>query len=311
MPVYRLSINVRKGEFNYMKKWKTLGVSAGLALTLVAAGCGNDDSASGSFSEQVDYTVTGIEAGAGVMKATEKAIEDYDSLEGWTLQPSSSGAMATELGNAIEDEEPIIITGWTPHWMFSKYDLKYLEDPKGSFGEEETINTMTRLGFADDMPDANKVLDQFNWTTEDMGEVMLEVSDGTDPAEAARNWVDNNSDKVAEWTEGVEEGSGDVSLAYVEWDSEVASTNVMKVVLDDLGFNTTITPIDNAVMWQSVAQGEADAMVAAWLPTTHGDLYDQYKDQVVDLGPNLEGAKTGLVVPDYVDADSIEDLEAK
>ncbi|WP_077310317.1 glycine betaine ABC transporter substrate-binding protein [Terribacillus halophilus] len=294
-----------------MKKWKTLGVSAGLALTLVAAGCGNDDSASGSFSEQVDYTVTGIEAGAGVMKATEKAIEDYDSLEGWTLQPSSSGAMATELGNAIEDEEPIIITGWTPHWMFSKYDLKYLEDPKGSFGEEETINTMTRLGFADDMPDANKVLDQFNWTTEDMGEVMLEVSDGTDPAEAARNWVDNNSDKVAEWTEGVEEGSGDVSLAYVEWDSEVASTNVMKVVLDDLGFNTTITPIDNAVMWQSVAQGEADAMVAAWLPTTHGDLYDQYKDQVVDLGPNLEGAKTGLVVPDYVDADSIEDLEAK
>ncbi|QXE02671.1 glycine betaine ABC transporter substrate-binding protein [Terribacillus sp. DMT04] len=294
-----------------MKKWKTLGVSAGLALTLVAAGCGNDDSASGSFSEQVDYTVTGIEAGAGVMKATEKAIEDYDSLEGWTLQPSSSGAMATELGNAIEDEEPIIITGWTPHWMFSKYDLKYLEDPKGSFGEEETINTMTRLGFADDMPDANKVLDQFNWTTEDMGEVMLEVSDGTDPAEAARNWVDNNADKVAEWTEGVEEGSGDVSLAYVEWDSEVASTNVMKVVLDDLGFNTTITPIDNAVMWQSVAQGEADAMVAAWLPTTHGDLYDQYKDQVVDLGPNLEGAKTGLVVPDYVDADSIEDLEAK
>ncbi|SNZ14380.1 glycine betaine/proline transport system substrate-binding protein [Terribacillus aidingensis] len=294
-----------------MRKWKTLGAAAGLAMTLVAAGCGNDDSASGSFSEQVDYKITGIEAGAGVMKATEKALEDYETLEGWTLQPSSSGAMATELGNAIEDEEPIIITGWTPHWMFSKYDLKYLEDPKGSFGEEETINTMTRQGFADDMPDANKVLDQFNWTTEDMGEVMLEVSNGTDPAEAARNWVDNNPDKVAEWTDGVEKGSGDVSLAYVEWDSEVASTNVMKVVLDDLGFNTTITPIDNAVMWQSVAQGEADAMVAAWLPTTHGDLYDQYKDQVVDLGPNLEGAKTGLVVPDYVDADSIEDLEAK
>jgi glycine betaine/proline transport system substrate-binding protein len=294
-----------------MKKWKTLGAAAGLALTLVAAGCGNDDSASGSFSEEVDYKITGIEAGAGVMKATEKAMEDYDTLEGWTLQPSSSGAMATELGNAIEDEEPIVITGWTPHWMFSKYDLKYLEDPNGSFGEEETINTMTRQGFADDMPEANKVLDQFHWTTEEMGEVMLEVSNGTDPAEAARNWVDNNSDKVAEWTEGVEEGSGDISLAFVEWDSEVASTNVMKVVLDDLGFNTTITPIDNAVMWQSVAQGEADAMVAAWLPTTHGDLYDQYKDQVVDLGPNLEGAKTGLVVPDYVDADSIEDLEAK
>ncbi|MFP7494840.1 glycine betaine ABC transporter substrate-binding protein [Terribacillus saccharophilus] len=295
-----------------MKKWKTLGAATGLALTLVAAGCGNDSSSSDSFSEQVDYTITGIEAGAGVMSATEKAIEDYDQLNGWTLQPSSSGAMATTLGEAIKDEEPIIITGWTPHWMFSKYDLKYLEDPKGSFGSEETINTMTRQGFADDVPGANTVLDQFNWSTDDMGEVMLEVSEGTDPAEAARKWVDEHADQVAEWTKGAEEGSGqEVSLTYVEWDSEVASTNVMKVVLDDLGYDAKITPLDNAVMWQSVANGEADAMVAAWLPTTHGDLYDQYKDQVVDLGPNLEGAKTGLVVPSYVDANSIEDLEAK
>ena len=64
-------------------------------------------------------------------------------------------------------------------------------------------------------------------------------------------------------------------------------------------------------MWEAVATSEADAMVAAWLPGTHGDLYEQYQDQLIDLGPNLEGAKIGLVVPSYMDIDSIEDLRYK
>lgn len=294
-----------------MKKWKTVGIAAGLALSLVAAGCSNGSSSSDSVSEQVDYTVVGIEAGAGVMKATEKAFKDYQ-LDGWSITPSSSGVMAIALEDAIEDEEPIVITGWTPHWMFAKYDLKYLDDPKKSFGEAESLHTLTRQGFADDVPGANKVLDQFNWEVEDMEEVMLEINKGAEPAEAARTWVDEHPDKVAEWTNGAEKGNGqEVSLVYVEWDSEVASTNVLKVVLDDLGYKTEITPLDNAIMWQAVAQGEADATASAWLPTTHGDLYKQYKDQVVDLGASLEGARTGLVVPSYVDADSIEDLEPK
>ncbi|MFP7168740.1 glycine betaine ABC transporter substrate-binding protein [Terribacillus sp. 7520-G] len=294
-----------------MKKWKTMGAAAGLALSLMAAGCSNGSSSSDSLSEQVDYSVTGIEAGAGVMKATEKAFKDYQ-LDGWTITPSSSGVMAIALEDAIEDKEPIVITGWTPHWMFAKYDLKYLDDPKNSYGEAESLHTLTRQGFADDVPGANKVLDQFNWEVEDMEEVMLEINKGAEPAEAARAWVDEHADQVAEWTKGAEKGNGqEVSLVYVEWDSEVASTNVLKVVLDDLGYKTKITPLDNAIMWQAVAQGEADATASAWLPTTHGDLYEQYKDQVVDLGASLEGARTGLVVPSYVDADSIEDLEPK
>src|SRR5699024_10396493 len=100
-------------------------------------------------------------------------------------------------------------------------------------------------------------------------------------------------------------------LVYVEWDSEVASTNVVGHVLENLGFDVTLTPVDNAVMWQAVAGGEADGMVAAWLPGTHGDLYEQYQDDLEDLGENLEGAKIGLVVPKYMDIDSIEDLEPK
>ena len=299
---------------------KRLGIVAGLSLTLVAAGCGSDDakdentdstdSGDVNYSEAVDYTVTGIEPGAGVFKAAEDAVEEYE-LDGWEVQASSSGAMATALGDAIEKEEPIIVTGWTPHWKFAKYDLKYLEDPKGVFGDVETINTMARDGFKEDDPNAYKLLEQFEWTTEDMETVMADIEDGVAPDEAAGNWIEANTDKVDAWKDGVEDGDGEIELVYVEWDSEISSTNVVGKVLEDLGYDVTLTPLDNAVMWQAVADGEADAMVAAWLPATHGDLYEQYKDDIDEIGVNLEGAKIGLVVPEYMDIDSIEDLEAK
>lgn len=159
------------------------------------------------LSDEAGQTITGIEAGAGVVAGANVAVEDYDNLDGWEVQTSSSGAMTTELGNAIENEEEIIVTGWTPHWKFLTYDLKYLEDPEGSFGEAETIHTFAREGLEEDMPEAYQVLEQFYWTPEDMGEVMLAVNEGADPQEAAREWIDNNQDVVSEWTAGVEEAA--------------------------------------------------------------------------------------------------------
>src|SRR5690554_1174110 len=79
--------------------------------------------------EEVDYEIQGIDPGAGIMASARQAIEDY-GLEGWELLESSDAAMTAALTSAYEDQEPIIITGWTPHWKFSKFDLKYLDDPQ-------------------------------------------------------------------------------------------------------------------------------------------------------------------------------------
>ena len=309
-----------------LKQFKQLGMVSGLSAVLLLSACGgsnndadnnaenagNNNAGGENYGEEMNYSITGIEAGAGVFQAAEDATEEYDNLDGWDVQASSSGAMATALGEAIENEEPIVVTGWSPHWKFAKYDLKYLEDPKEVFGEAETINTMVRDGLKDDMPEAYEVLDNFHWEPEDLEDVMLEISDGADPEEAAADWVEDNQDAVDEWTDGVDEVDGDeIELVYVEWDTEIGSTNVVGKVLEDLGYDVTVTPLDNAVMWEAVATGEADGMVAAWLPGTHGDLYEEYKDDLEDLGENLEGAKIGLVVPEYMDVDSIEDLDPK
>ena len=90
-----------------------------------------------------------------------------------------------------------------------------------------------------------------------------------------------------------------VRLAYVEWSETIASTNLVQAVLQEkMGVQCEIIPMTADKMWEAVATGKADAMVAAWLPTTHGHYYQQYKDQIVDLGPNLDGTRIGLVVPD-------------
>lgn len=159
------------------------------------------------LSDEAGKAITGIEPGAGVVAASQRALEDYDNLSDWTVETSSSGAMTTQLTQAYENQEDIVVTGWSPHWKFQAMDLKYLEDPEGTFGEAETINTMVREGLQDDMPEAYQVLDNFEWSVEDIEAIMLEIQEGEDPEDAAEAWIEANPEKVAEWTEGIDTGS--------------------------------------------------------------------------------------------------------
>ncbi len=153
------------------------------------------------LSDEAGQVITGIEPGAGITGLTEEAFEVYENLAGWTQKTSSTGAMTVELGQAIAKEEEIVFTGWTPHWMFERYDLKMLEDPENVMGAGETIVSLARIGLEEDMPEVYKVLDNFNWELEDMQSVMLEMSEGVAPEVAARNWIDANPDKVESWLE--------------------------------------------------------------------------------------------------------------
>ncbi|SDI60442.1 glycine betaine ABC transporter substrate-binding protein [Natribacillus halophilus] len=326
-----------------LKHWKRVVVVAGLSLTLLAVGCGADDDAENpgdepddnsepeeetddedvdeddgdaeaadDYGEEVDYTVVGVDGGAGVMQLTEDAFEDY-GLDEWNLQSSSDAAMVQALDNAYENEEPIFITGWTPHWKFQEYDLTMLDDPEYSFGDDESIRTMAREGLEDDHPDAYQIIGNFEWEVPHIEQVMLEIQDGVDEAEAAQNWIDENEELVSEWTDGIDEDAGDgetISLSLVAWDTEIASTNVLAQALESVGYDVETNQVEANFMFASVAEGDADASTAVWSPHTHVHYIEDYEDEYEDLGPNLdEGALHGLTVPSYMDIESIEDLQ--
>jgi len=150
-----------------------------------------------SIKDQLDGKIIGIDAGASYMTLTEEAIDEYQlDLE---LVSSSAAAMIAELSSAIKEERYIVVTGWTPHWKFLKYDLKYLEDPKEILGTEEHIATLARKGLKEDNPEVYNFLDKFYWEPSDMESVMLKIQEGMSPEQAAKEWVESNSDKVAEW----------------------------------------------------------------------------------------------------------------
>lgn len=143
-----------------------------------------------------------------------------------------------------------------------------------------------------------------------MGAVMLDIQEGTKPEEAAEKWVKNNNEKVAEWTKGAEKVNGEnIKLAYVAWDSEIASTNVIGKVLEDLGYKVTLTQVEAGPMWTAIADGSADASLAAWLPLTHKTYAEKFKGKYEDIGTSMTGVKIGLTIPKYMDIDSIEDLK--
>ncbi len=176
----------------------------GAALGLTVPEYMDVDSIEDLDDQVPDQEIIGIDPGAGVVAAAEDTVETYDNLSDWEVTPSSSGAMTSQLDSAIQNEDPIVVTGWTPHWMYERYDLTILDDPEGTMGEEEHINTLAREGLEDDMPEVYSIFDNFHWDQEDMQSIMLDIEDGTDPEEAAQNWIDDNQDKVDEWTADAE-----------------------------------------------------------------------------------------------------------
>ncbi len=102
-----------------------------------------------------------------------------------------------------------------------------------------------------------------------------------------------------------------LKLVYVEWDCANASSHLAKAVLEDkLGYEVELLPVTLPILWTSLATGDADAMVTAWLPNTNKDMYDKYKDKLEVLGKLTDGARIGLAVPDYVPLRSVEELKA-
>ncbi|AJO77341.1 MULTISPECIES: glycine betaine ABC transporter substrate-binding protein [Pseudomonas] len=143
--------------------------------------------------------IVGIDAGSGVMLKTDQAIKDY-GLD-YKLQASSGAAMIAELTRAEEKNESIAVTGWVPHWMFAKWKLRFLEDPKGVYGAAETVNSIGSKGLEKKAPEVAAFLKKFQWASKDeIGEVMLAIQEGAKPDAAAKDWVAKHPERVAEWT---------------------------------------------------------------------------------------------------------------
>lgn len=100
-----------------------------------------------------------------------------------------------------------------------------------------------------------------------------------------------------------------ITILYPNWAEGVAITYLARVALEDRGYRVDITPIEPGPIYASLAKGDADLFLDAWLPNTHRDYWAEYGSKIDKLGESFREGTTGLVVPSYVPENSIPDLK--
>lgn len=110
-------------------------------------------------------------------------------------------------------------------------------------------------------------------------------------------------------TTGTGDASGDtIRIGWIPWDEDVAATYLWKRVLEDEGYTVELTQLDVAPVFEGVASGDLDLFLDAWLPSTHEDYWAEYGSRLEDLSVWYDNGLLTWAVPEYMDADSIEDL---
>ena len=149
--------------------------------------------------------ITGIEPGAAFMPVIEDKVIPAYNLD-MKLVTSSTAGMLAELERKAKAKEPIVFTGWSPHWMNLKYDIVYLDDPKnaqGAFDSSATVTTTVNTDLKDGDPTAYTFLKSIRLDENQVNDMELEINKaGTDnPEKGVRNWLDKNGDVVKPWVE--------------------------------------------------------------------------------------------------------------
>jgi glycine betaine/proline transport system substrate-binding protein len=148
-----------------------------------------------------DGRIVGIEAGAGEMEAMrEKVIPTY-GLTDFTLVEGSSLAMLASLDSAVEQQQPIVVTLWQPHWAFSRYPLKVLDDTQEAFGPPDRMQMIATKGWSAANPEVAGWLKNFRITPAQLSDLMLTIQSAGKGREqaAAEQWAAANKSVVDTW----------------------------------------------------------------------------------------------------------------
>lgn len=147
--------------------------------------------------KKLSGTIQGIDPGAGLTRLSEKAVKDY-GLDGYKLQISSEAGMLTTVDRAMRGEKWFVATAWSPHWMFGKHKLRYLDDPKKSLGEAEHVDILARKDFKSDNPKVAAFLSRMNLSIPDLEAAMFAAQE-TSYDKAVDKYIQDHPDQVKSW----------------------------------------------------------------------------------------------------------------
>ena len=147
----------------------------------------------------------------------------YGYAETMNLMEMDETLALAQVDNAIAQDENIVFYCYTPHHMFSLYDLVKLEEPPfdaaewdvkqptddpnwlensmaGTAWDSTKLHVFYSKALEEQHPAAAAMLANVELNTEHVNGIVFALSvDGRDPGEFAREWVAENSDLVDSW----------------------------------------------------------------------------------------------------------------
>ena len=164
----------------------------------------------GEYREALDGQIHGIEAGSPTNDNIRQVLDQH-GIEGFSVVAASGPATWQRLRSAIQDRQPIIVAGWKPHWKWSAFDLRYLQDGKTNqspaYGPPEDIFTVVDNQFIDEFPkEAVCFLQEFEVNDQQVGSLMNTFRTRGDMSKsgAAEQWVRNHPEHVTQWLDQAE-----------------------------------------------------------------------------------------------------------
>jgi glycine betaine/proline transport system substrate-binding protein len=141
--------------------------------------------------------IVGIDPASGLMRLSRRAVQQYQ-LADYALEPGSGPAMGEALSAAIDAGDWIVVTAWSPHWIFAAHELRYLRDERGVLGGTERIHAVARRGFYAEHPAIGRLLSRF-WLPRAELEHALLAAQRTSVEAAVSGYLADHPGRVAYW----------------------------------------------------------------------------------------------------------------
>ena len=132
------------------------------------------------------------------MYQTRHAIDQYD-LSGIRLLSLSEQDMTQAFAESFKRREEVVITGWEPHWLFARYELRFLDDPQQVFGAQENIYAVGNKSLATRLPKVARLFERMQFSEKQINSLIYLMNSEADPEDGVREWIRKNEYIVNQW----------------------------------------------------------------------------------------------------------------
>lgn len=185
-----------------------------------------------NYQQELDGTINGIESGAQINDQTRQTLELYNMQDQFDVAASSGPATWQALESAINDQEPIAVVAWYPHWKWSEYDIEYVPgaqtgDNVDIWGYPEDVFSIVGNNFIDRFPrETVCFLKEVEVNDDQLLSLMEAFNNRGDLSkeEAAQQWIEGNPEYVQQWMAQAEECmTSDEEIEYLPDDAAYSS----------------------------------------------------------------------------------------